>query len=185
VGVVRSGAVDRRPHRPADRAALLRDRRTHPRPRVVSQRSQSRAAQGRTRRWRAPTVRPAPTTSRARRRAAPRRHPAPADPPPAGALIPVYDGDVPARDRFRGDHLRRSCAAGSDDARQRRARALSSTPLGSAGALTRSRRSGAGRATTARPPSRTVRRPSRRSCSSSNSGLPAQGPSALLLRPGR
>jgi hypothetical protein len=52
--------VDRRPDRPAGRAALLRDRRTHPRPGMVSQRSQSRAAQGRTRRWRAPTVRPAP-----------------------------------------------------------------------------------------------------------------------------
>lgn len=55
---------------------LLRDRRADPRPRVAGQPRQGRAAQSRGRRWRAPTVRAAPTPSRPRRRAAPRRDPA-------------------------------------------------------------------------------------------------------------
>jgi hypothetical protein len=87
---------------------------------VVGQRGQGRAAAGHARRRRAATVCSASAPSCPCRGVAPRRDPAPADPAPAWALVPVHYGDVPPRDRLpRGDHLRRPLPAGTDDARQR------------------------------------------------------------------
>ena len=85
--------------------------------------------------------RPKPPSSdvrlRSDHRAAARGHPAAADPAPTRARLPLYHRHLPGRDLLGGDHRRGPRPASADDARQHRARALTSAT--SAGAPRRSR----------------------------------------------
>ena len=104
------------------RAAVLRDRRSDPRPGVVSQRRTRRAAPARAQGRSQAPVRAPPAAPRARRRAHARGDRAAADPTPARPLAPVNDRHLPRGDQQRGDHLDRPRQTRTDDARQRRPR---------------------------------------------------------------
>ena len=102
------------------RSAVLRDHRTHPRPRLVGHRREARATSHRARSRGPEAIRTAPTPPRARRRAIARGDPATADPAPAGPLAPLHDRHLSTRDLLRGGRLQRPRSASADDARQRR-----------------------------------------------------------------
>ena len=103
---------------------VLRDRRPDSRPSLVRIRGSARTAPDRDPGRCAPTLRASPVEACSRSRATARRHPTPADPAPAGAFPSIHHGHVPAGDLLRGDHLDCPRSASSDDARQRRAGAL-------------------------------------------------------------
>ena len=116
------------------RTAVLRDRRSDPRPRLVSQLGADRAAPSRAQGRSTAAVRAAPAAPRARRRIAARRDRAAADPAPARPLAPLNDPHLPSGHRHRGDHLDRPRQAGANDARQRRPRPVAA-PAGAHPAL--------------------------------------------------
>ncbi len=116
------------------RAAVLCDRRTDPRPGVVSQRCTGRASPPRAQGRSPAPVCAAPAAPRACRRADARGGPGATNPAPARPLAPVHNRNLPGGDQHRGDHLHCPRQAGANDARQRRPRPLAGT-RGSAHAL--------------------------------------------------
>ncbi len=100
------------------RAAVLRDRRTDPRARLVRQCGPGRAAPPGRSGWGAATVRAAPAAARACGRVAARGDPAAADPAPARTRLPVDHWHLPAGHLHRGDHRRRSRPQGTHDGGQ-------------------------------------------------------------------
>ena len=117
--MVNAPAVARRARHATGRAAVLRDRRTDARTRVVGRRCQAAAAPDRARGWGPQASGAAPTPPCSCCRVAARRHPLAADPAPAGALAPLHDRHL-SRDLLGGDHLHRPRPARAGDARQRR-----------------------------------------------------------------
>ena len=71
-----------------------------------------------------PTSAQSSAPSRSRGRARPEGGAAAGDPAPARAFVRLDHERVSTRDRCRGDHRHDPCAARTDDARQRRSRAL-------------------------------------------------------------
>jgi hypothetical protein len=129
-----AATVARGPRRAADRAAVLRHRRSDPRAAMVKRERVRRVPPARRPRDHPAPLSAAPATPRPRHRTRPRGRDARRDPAPARPRQPRHNQHLPAGHRHRRDHRHRARAARADNVRYRGPASLSDPKTATAGA---------------------------------------------------